>query len=60
MDSLYQTEQRATPPAIELSSPPINVDVRRRGFDPFYSGLAVGTAATLGGVLLGLYLFLPF
>lgn len=60
MQYLYQTEWKTDPPALELSSPPIDVNVRRRGFDPFFSGLAVGAVATVAGMVLGLYLFLPF
>jgi len=59
MQYLYQTEWRATQPEAELSARPINVDVRRRGFDPFFSGIAVGVAATLAGVLVGLFFLLP-
>jgi hypothetical protein len=29
------------------------------GFDPFFSGMAVGAAAAIAGVMLGLYLLLP-
>lgn len=56
---LHQTEWRANQPEIDLPPHPINVNVRRRGFDPFFSGIAVGAFATLLGVVLGLYFFLP-
>ena len=56
MQYLYQTEWTATQPRLELSFPPIDVNVRRRGFHPFFSGFAVGAAATILGVLFGLLL----
>lgn len=59
MSYLYQAERSATRPTRESFSPPLNVDVRRRGFDPFFVGLVVGAVAAIVGVLLGLYLFLP-
>jgi len=34
-----------------------NLDVRKRGFDPFFSGIAVGAMATLVGIALGLCLW---
>jgi hypothetical protein len=34
-----------------------NVDVRRRGIDPFLGGVVVGAAAAIVGVLLGLFFF---
>lgn len=38
----------------ELSPSSINTDVRRRGFNPFFTGVTVGIFAVIFGLLIGL------
>jgi hypothetical protein len=42
------------PPAPELSPSSFNTDVRRRGFNPFFTGVTVGIIAAIIGFLIGL------
>jgi hypothetical protein len=49
-----QTEPVAMPSAPELSPSLINTDVRRRGFNPFFTGVTVGIIAAIIGFLIGL------
>ncbi len=49
------TKPAATPPALKPIRPPLNVDVERRGLDPFVIGVIVGASAALIGLLVGLY-----
>jgi len=53
MDHLLLSTVRA-PTCSEVSLPSLNLDVRKRGVDPFFSGIAVGAMATLIGIGLGL------
>jgi hypothetical protein len=55
----YQAGRSATEAPAEVSPPLLNLDVRRRGFDSFVEGIAVGAVAVIVGVLLGLFLLLP-
>jgi hypothetical protein len=41
-----------------LARMPKAVAVRTRGFDPFVKGVAVGSLATIIGVLIGLYVLM--
>jgi hypothetical protein len=59
MNYLYRTEPEEIPPALQLSPPVFNLDVRRHGIDPFLSSVAIGAVAGIIGMLLGLCLFLP-
>ncbi|HEY7330080.1 MAG TPA: hypothetical protein VH592_20760 [Gemmataceae bacterium] len=54
-----QWQTGLTSPMLELPLPAINVDVRKRAFDPFLSGVAIGAVAAIFGMLLGLLLFSP-
>lgn len=47
-----QTEPVAVPPASELSPSAINTDVRRRGLNPFLTGVTAGIIAAIIGFLL--------
>jgi hypothetical protein len=48
----YQTEPVAMPSVPELSPSSINTDVRRRGFNPFFTGVTVGIIAAVMGFLI--------
>lgn len=56
MEHLYRTETPIPSPERRLNPPRLNLDIRQRGFDPFFSGIAVGATATLIGLLLGWFL----
>jgi hypothetical protein len=56
MNYLLQTETHSPRPKPALNQPRLNLDVRKRGFDPFYSGIVVGAMATVVGLLLGWFL----
>lgn len=48
----YQTEPVATSPVPELPPSSINTDVRRRGLNPFLTGVMAGIIAFIIGFLL--------
>ncbi len=48
----YQPEPVAMPPVPELFPASINTDVRRRGLNPFFTGVTVGIIAFITGFLL--------
>jgi hypothetical protein len=48
----YRTEPVPMPPVPELSPMSINTDVRRRGLNPFFTGVTVGIIAFITGFLL--------
>ena len=48
----YRTEPVAMAPVPELSPMSINTDVRRRGLNPFFTGVTVGIIAFITGFLL--------
>jgi hypothetical protein len=56
---LSQMSLGAKPSPLELSFPSLSVDVRRRGIDPFLSGVVIGAVAAVIGMLLGFFLFVP-
>ena len=56
MHQLYLAEMPCPRPERKLHPPRLNLDIRKRGFDPFFSGVAVGAMATLIGLLLGWFL----
>jgi len=58
MEYLYRTETPTSRRERKLDPPRLNLDIRQRGFDPFFSGVAVGAVATLIGLILG-WFFMP-
>ncbi len=56
MEHLYRAATIAPEPAVALSPLLLNLDVRQRGLDPFFRGVAVGALAALLGVVLGWFL----
>jgi hypothetical protein len=56
MHQLYLAEMPHTHYERKLVPLRLNLDIRKRGFDPFFSGVAVGAMATLVGLLLGWFL----
>lgn len=56
MDYLCRAETPTLRPKTKLDPPRLNLDIRQRGFDPFFSGVAVGATATLIGLILGWFI----
>lgn len=54
----YRMDPGAIPPSPVLSPPSHNLDVRRRGFDPFNIGVVIGAIAAVIGLVIGLYVYL--
>ncbi len=44
------------PSTLPLASTTIKVNVRRRGMDPFLSGVVIGATAAVLGMLMGLFI----
>lgn len=59
MDYFDRKEPGKNLPSLVLLSPSLNVDVRRRGSDPFLKGVVIGAVAAIIGVLIGLIFALP-
>ena len=59
MHYLCRKRTQATLPPLKVSVPSVQMDVRQPGMDPFFSGLAIGAAAAIVGMLVGFFLFLP-
>jgi hypothetical protein len=53
MDYLFRTKTPRPRRSRKLATPRLNLDIRKRGFDPFFTGIAVGAIATLIGLMLG-------
>lgn len=54
----YRREPREMFPVPQLPPPSFNVNVCRRGADPFLRGVVIGAVATVIGFLIGLLYFL--
>jgi hypothetical protein len=53
---LYRSETPIPRPEAKLDPPRLNLDIRQRRFDPFFSGVAVGAMATLIGLIIGWFI----
>jgi len=59
MHYLSRTGPGVLSPSPKLSASALVLDIRRRGIDPFLSGVVIGAAAAVAGMLLGFYLLVP-